>query len=429
MKKIIQTLILLFVSMALFYNSGLAGTKACNIDPPNSTTEVNVIGWSFEIMNFYANEMKKCGDVKNINVNVQLQDFNATKEAFRLANAGGGDSPFDIMHVANTGITEFGIIGWYLPLNDLIDKYRDEYNLDDISATGWEGATIDGKIYGIPATANTLHLAYRADLFKKYGLSVPKNYDEVIEVCKVLKKEPSIDVPFTLDLSAGWAWEIEFLAFIRSYGSDYLNPDKTPAFNNANGVAAATKMKQVVDACMGPQGLGIGYEAAEVAMNTGAQAMVHIWASNTVSMFDHKQSDFADVIKFAPAAAPKPGSKLGGSAWHDYYTIPARTTKDHDLLFRILMESLDHDSQFGAADMGIITRTSIKKGLPNLQAAKETIANGIGIYEPNQAVQLAQAALGNWLPFIGTGEKTPKEALDAAAKEYIKEAKAQGFLK
>ena len=429
MNNIIKTLILSLVSMLMFAVSGIAGTKACNINAPNSPVEVNVIGWSFEIMDFYADQMKKCGDVKNIDVNVQLQDFQATKEAFRLANAGGGDSPFDIMHVANTGITEFGTIGWFLPLNDLIDKYRDEYNLDDISTTGWDGATIDGKIYGIPATANTLHLAYRSDLFKKYGLKVPKNYDEVIEVCKVLKKEPSIDVPFTLDLSAGWAWEIEFLAFIRSYGSDYLNADKTPSFNNSNGVAAATKMKEVVDACMGAQGLAIGYEAAEVAINTGAQAMVHIWASNTVSMFDPKQSDFADVIKFAPAAAPKPGSKLGGSAWHDFYTIPARTTKDHDLLFRILMESLDHDSQFGAADMGIVTRTSIKKGLPNLSAAKETIANGIGIYEPNQAVQLAQAALGNWMPFIGTGEMTPKEALDAAAKEYIKEAKAQGFLK
>ena len=284
----LKTLILLMASMFLFAFSGIAGTKACNIDPPKSAVEVNVIGWSFEIMDFYADEMKKCGEVKNIDVNVQLQDFQATKEAFRLANAGGGDSPFDIMHVANTGITEFGLIGWFLPLNDLIDKYRDEYNLDDISATGWEGATIDGKIYGIPATANTLHLAYRSDLFKKYGLKVPKSYDEVIEVCKVLQKEPSIDVPFTLDLSAGWAWEIEFLAFIRSYGSDYLNADKTPSFNNTNGVAAATKMKEVVDACMGPPGLAIGYEAAEIAMNTGAQAMVHIWASNTVSMFDPK---------------------------------------------------------------------------------------------------------------------------------------------
>jgi len=115
MIKNVKILILLLVSMILFAVSGIAGTKACNIDAPNSSVEVNVIGWSFEIMDFYADQMKKCGEVKNIDVNVQLQDFQATKEAFRLANAGGGDSPFDIMHVANTGITEFGTIGWFLP--------------------------------------------------------------------------------------------------------------------------------------------------------------------------------------------------------------------------------------------------------------------------------------------------------------------------
>lgn len=418
---------LLLVSLAMFAFVKVA--TACKVEPPSAPVEINVIGWSFEIMDFYSDEIKKCGEVKNIDVNVQLQDFQATKDAFRMAMASGKKSPFDLMHVANTGITEFGSLGWYLPLNDLIEKYREQYNLDDISATGWEGATIDGKIYGIPATANTLHLAYRADLFEKYNLQVPTTYDEIIAACQVLKDEPSIDVPFTLDLSAGWAWEIEFLAFIRSYGSDYLNADNTPAFNGAEGIAAATKMKEVVDACMGPAGLALGYEAAEVAMNTGAQAMVHIWASNTVSMFDPKQSDYADKIKFAPAAAPKPGSKLGGSAWHDFYTIPAKTVNDPDLLFRILMESLDHESMLRAADLGIVTRTSIKKGLPNLPAASETIAKGIGIYDPIQAVQLAQAALGNWMPFIGTGEKTPKEALDAAAAEYIKEAKAQGYLK
>ena len=423
-----KILVFVFLSMTLFTAASLATSK-CNINPPQKPVTVNVIGWSFEIMNFYSSEMEKCGEVKNVDVNVQLQDFIATKEAFRIANAAGNKSPYDIMHVANTGISEFGLLGWYLPLNDLIDKYRDQYDLDDISATAWEGGSIDGKIYGIPATANTLHLAYRSDLFEKYNLKVPKTYDEIMEACKVLKKESSIDVPFTLDLSAGWAWEIEFLSFIRSFGSDYLNADNTPAFNGPEGIAAATKMKEVVDACMGPEGLSIGYEAAEIAINTGAQAMVHIWASNTSSMFDPKQSEFADVIKFAPAAAPKPGGKLGGSAWHDFYTIPAKTTKNHDLLFRILMESLDRESQEGAADLGIVTRKSIQKGLPNLPAASETIVNGVGIYPPNRVTGLAQAALGNWMPFIGTGEKTPKEALDAAAKEYTKEATAQGFIK
>jgi len=48
MIKNVKTLILLLVSMILFAVSGIAGTKACNIDAPNSPVEVNVIGWSFD---------------------------------------------------------------------------------------------------------------------------------------------------------------------------------------------------------------------------------------------------------------------------------------------------------------------------------------------------------------------------------------------
>lgn len=403
---------------------------ACNLAAPDAPVEVSVIGWSFEIMNFYAAEMEKCAEVENIEVNVQMQDFVATKEMFRTAMAGGSESPFDIMHMANTGINEFGDAGWLLPLNDLVDKYRDEYDLDDISQTGWDGATIDGVIYGIPATANTLHLAYRSDIFEEYGLEAPTTYDEVIAVCEALADVPELDLVFTQDFSAGWAWELEFLAFIRAHGGDFLNDDNTPAFNGPEGVAALTQMKEVADACMGPAGLATGYEAAEININTGAQAMVHIWASNTVSMFDPEQSDFADVIKFAPAPAAVEGGPLVGSAWHDFYTIPATTSNDTDLLFRIMMESLDYESQVGAATQGIVTRMAVASqgGLPNLPAASETIANGIGIYDPNPAVGLAQAALWNWLPFVGTGEMTPQEALDAAAEEYTAEATAQGYL-
>ncbi|MEM7029849.1 MAG: extracellular solute-binding protein [Chloroflexota bacterium] len=402
--------------------------SACHIDAPDAPVEINLIGWPFEIMDFYTAEMEKCGEVDNISVNAQLQDFTATKDLFRLAMSGGGESPYDILHVANTGITEFGPEGWLLPLNDLIEKYRDEYDLGDISDTAWAGGTIDGQIYGIPAVGNTLHLAYRSDLFEQYGLEVPTTYDEVIAVCGALKDDPNLDVPFTQDMSAGWAWELEFLHFLRAHGGRYLNDDNSVAFNSPEGVAALTQMKAVVDACMGPEGLALGYEAAEVAMNTGAQAMVHIWASNTVSMFDPEQSDFADVIKFAPAPAAVAGGPLVGSSWNDFYTIPATTTNDPDLVFRIIMEALDHESMLRAADVGIVTRTSIDKGLPNLPAAAETMANGIGIYEPKPATTLAQAALGNHLPFVGTGELTPEEALAAAAEEYTAEATAQGYL-
>lgn len=400
----------------------------CNVEAPAEAVELDLIGWPFDIMDFYTVEIEKCGDVENITINSQMQDFAATKDAFRLAMSGGGESPYDMMHMANTGITEFGSVDWLLPLNDLVDKYRDEYDLDDISATAWAGGTIDGQIYGIPAVGNTLHLAYRSDIFEENGLEAPETYDDVIAICEALADHPDLDVVFTQDMSAGWAWELEFLHFVRAHGGDYLNEDSTPAFNSDAGVAALTQMKSVVDACMGPQGLALGYEAAEVAINTGAQAMVHIWASNTVSMIDPEQSDFSDVIAFAPAPRAVAGGPRVGSAWNDFYTIPATTPNDPDLIFRILMEALDKESMEAAADVGIVTRTSISKGLPNLPAASETLASGIGAYSTNPATSLVQAALGNHLPFVGTGELTPEEALAAAEEEYIAEATAQGYL-
>lgn len=408
--------------------AGDVDPTGCNIEPPAEPTTINVFGWAFDMMEFYADEFKKCDEVENIEVNVQLLDFISVQEAVRLALSSGGESPYDIVHGSNPEVAEWGSQGWLLPLNDFIDKYRDEYDLDDIPEAAWEGGTVNGNIYGVPAVANTLHLMYRADLFEKYNLEPPATYDEVITACEVLKDEPSIDIPFTMNLHAGWAWEFEFWNFMRSLGGNYLNEDNTPAFNSPEGVAAATKMKEVVDACMGEEGLGYSIEASEIGLQTGQLAFVNIWAASGPGMYDPDRSDFADVIEFAPAAAPEPGAPHAGSAWNDYYTIPATSAVDPDLAFRMIMEAVDLESQRAGAAVGIPTRESITEGVRNLEEARETFNNGSGIYPPNPAITLAQSALWNWLPFIGTGEMTPQEALDAAAEEYIKEATAQGFL-
>ncbi|MDX1522083.1 MAG: hypothetical protein R3264_10685, partial [Anaerolineae bacterium] len=67
-------------------------------------------------------------------------------------------------------------------------------------------------------------------------------------------------------------------------------------------------------------------------------------------------------------------------------------------------------------------------GGPYLPAANQTIVEGIGIYDKNQAVGIVRAKLGEFLPLVGTGEMTAQEALDAAAEAYIEEATAQGYI-
>ncbi|MCH8983504.1 MAG: extracellular solute-binding protein [Acidobacteria bacterium] len=401
---------------------------ACNIDPPAEPVTINLLGWGFAATEFYAAELAKCDDVENITTAIELPDYTTAVESVRLGLAAGGDSPWDIIHVTNPEATEFGSAGWLLPLDDLIDKYRDEYNLDDIPQSAWDGAKIDGKLLGVPVIGDSQIIAYRSDLFADLGLEVPVTYDEIIAACGVLADVDGIIIPFAIDFSADWAIEIEFLAAIRSFGGDYLNADNTPSFNSPEGVAALNKMKELGDACMGDAYLAYGYEAGAVGVENGTVAFTSMWATGMDLMSDPDATDFADVISYAPAAAATPGGLLGGTAWHNYYAIPATTTNDPDLIFRAIMEMADAVSQTEGAQFGVVTRLAVTDGVPTLLAVNTTINEGVGPYEPNPAIILVQTALWAVLPLIISGDMTAQDGLDAAADAYIAEATTQGFL-
>jgi len=405
----------------------------CNITPPSSPIEVTFLGWPGWDTDTYVKWLESCNAVKNVKVNIRQMDNSSAIEQMSLAFASGGASPWAIVHQANSSIQRNGWKGWLMPLNDLIDKYKAKYQLDDIAPAQWDAATFDGKILGIPMQANTIIIMYRSDLFEKHNLKVPTTYDEIITACKALKDEPGITVPFTIDLSAGWAWSIAFFEAIRSEGGDlFAQGSNAPAFNSPEGVKALTKLKEVADNCMGAEGLTMGYEQSEAALRNGQVAFIHTWADSGAAMVDPAKSKFANVIKFAPAASVEPGGKLAGSAWNDYWSIPASYKGDTDTVFQMIMEAGRPDHQQVAAKTGLVTRSSVMNsgtGVPYAAAALETITKGAGPVPKNLPYGLLDAALGNYLPLVGTGELTPQEALQKAEAEYIAQAKAQGFLK
>ena len=59
---------------------------------------------------------------------------------------------------------------------------------------------------------------------------------------------------------------------------------------------------------------------------------------------------------------------------------------------------------------------------------RQTIDEGIGIYDKNPAVGIVRSKLGEFLPLVGSGDMTAEEALNAAAEAYLEEAEAQGYL-
>jgi ABC-type glycerol-3-phosphate transport system substrate-binding protein len=407
-----------------------AMADGCNVAAPAQAVEINMIGWSFPIMDFYAAELEKCNEVENLTVNTNLLASADAQEQVRLALSAGGDSPYDIVHGANNQISAWGGSGWLMPLNDLVEQYWDEYNLADIPEKAWEGATIDGQIYGVPIVANTLHLIYRQDVFDELGLTVPETYDDVIAMCNTVGLDnPDWDMPFTINLSAGWAWEIEFFQMQRAFGGNYLGENNAATFNDQSGVNAVNKLVEIANACMGPDGYSFSLNDQEVAVQLGTLPATNMWASRAANMSNPERTELGDVIAYAPAPRAVADGPRAGSAWNDFYMIPAQTTNDAELIFRIIMEAADAESQQRAAQTGMATRLSAAElGGPYVPAANQTIVEGIGIYDKNPAIAIAIAKLAEFLPLVGTGEMTAQEALDAAAQAYTAEATAQGFI-
>lgn len=406
--------------------------SGCNVESPESATQIDMLGWAFPITSFYAKELEKCNGVENIRVNTQLLDSGSAREQARLALSGQGMSPYEIVHVDDPLLTELASQDKIQPLDDLIAKYKDQYDLGDIGEGIYKLGTVNGKVYGIPIVANTMHYFYNTDTFKELGLDVPETYDDVIASCAKLKDVEYAELPFTMNLHAGWAWRIEFHSLLKAFGGDWLNEDSTPKFNGPEGVKAVEKMMEVVEACMGEEGLTWSIDDTEIALETGAMPSAHTWASRAANMDNPEKSKLVGKIGFAPAMRAVAGGPHAGPAAADFYVIPTKTDVDPDLIFRIIMEAADLESQMEAAKLGLVTRDAVAKsggGGRYLEAALETINNGAGNYGPNPAGALARTAIENTLPKVATGELTPQEALDEAAKLYIAEATKQGYIK
>jgi ABC-type glycerol-3-phosphate transport system substrate-binding protein len=402
---------------------------SCMLEAPESAATINMIGWTYPIIDFYADELEACNSVDNIDVNTQLLDSGAAHDQLRLALGSGGASPYDIIMVTQGDIESYVAEGWMMPLNDLIDKYEDQYQISDI--LGIADMTVDGQIYGLPMEQNTRHMFYRPDLLEKHGIDVPETWDDVIAACEVLQAEDSIVIPFTTQLHAGWAWRIEFSDMLLAFGGQPLNDDMTPAFNSDEGVMALEKLVEIADACMGEEGLTYSIDDSQIGIATGELAMAFTWASRAAAMDDPDFSDFVGGIEFAPAPRATADGLYGATGGTGAgLGIPANIDDDPELVFQVILEAMDEETMLRGSNYGVITRQAVaaKADARYLPAVFATIAGGVEGTPVPAIGAVLNPILGQWLPQIVMGEMSAAELLDAAAEAYTAEATVQGFI-
>lgn len=427
MRKLVIVIALLALAFSL---PVVAQDGACNIDAPAEPTQVNMIGWTFPILDFYAEEIEKCNAVENLSVTTQILQSADAQSEMRLAASSTGASPYDIIHASNSYIGEFAEQGWLMPLDDLIEQYREEYDLDDIPQALWDSVTYDGQVYAVPIIVNTQHFMYNAEILEEAGIEPPQTYDDVLEICQTIDvDELDIDFPFGIVVSAGWAWEIEFKNLLGAYGGVMLDENNMPAFNSEAGVQAMDKLLELANVCLGEEGILLSTDDVQAGLANGSIAMAHLWASRAAMMDDPELSSVVGQIEFAPALFPTADITVrGGIPWADFLAIPATSEVDKDLLFQIVMEASDLESQRAATEFGLVPRLAAEDVAPRYSSASLTTISEGGPAIDNPAINVAVAALSQTLPLAATGDLTVQEALDAAAEQYIEEAEIQGFI-
>ena len=97
----------------------------------------------------------------------------------------------------------------------------------------------DGKMYSLPVSKSTEVLYYNKTFFDQHGLTVPTTWDEMEEVCRLIKEiEPSC-IPLGYDSESNW-----FITMCEQYKSPYTSATgENFLFNNQQNIDFVTKFR------------------------------------------------------------------------------------------------------------------------------------------------------------------------------------------
>ncbi len=178
----------------------------------------------------------------NVKFTIQQIDYAEYFDKIKLLNDSGA-AP-DIYQVYSPWGAQYvhdGIVA--APPADIVKDVQDNY----ISKAG---ATIDGKIWGIPTEVNNYALLYNKDLFKSAGIvdangnpKPPVTWQDVLDDAKKLTKTDSkgalTQYGYAFLRDNDWQAVDPFLSLLFSNGGQYLSSDLSKAeFNSTQGVAA-----------------------------------------------------------------------------------------------------------------------------------------------------------------------------------------------
>ncbi len=161
-------------------------------------------------------------------IKVDLQTANWDDVSIKVSTALlAGTAPADVTEFDWSWTGQFSAAGWYIPLNDAIDKDT----LEDIKGSAL--FNINGDVLAIPYTNDFRVMMVNTKHFADAGITVmPKTLDELVAAAKAIKAKGIVKYPIGLPLSASEGASTSWYLLTKAFGGDLFDKDMNPLFTD-----------------------------------------------------------------------------------------------------------------------------------------------------------------------------------------------------
>jgi ABC-type glycerol-3-phosphate transport system substrate-binding protein len=271
----------------------LLAAAASMAAPARAAETVQMISHRYPALEFYAERMQEA--LPGVEINTQLMPHDKAMELATIALSSKADT-VDIVYLNDSTFLSFAKNGWLRPLDDLFEKYKDEFGLDDFTESALDTFRYEGKLYVIPHTINTQLFFYRKDLLEEAGKQPPQSFEEYRALAEEMNsplRAGTISCLKPVDAALN-----EMHWYINALGEGWFDDSMKPIFNGPAGVQAITMLDEVTDYAQ--RGFtSAANDECTIALQQDTAIMGMQWASRAAAMDDPTKSNVVGLIDWA----------------------------------------------------------------------------------------------------------------------------------
>ncbi|MGO4199606.1 sugar ABC transporter substrate-binding protein [Rhizobium sp. YAF28] len=322
-----------------------------------------------------------------------------------------GTAPADVTEFDWSWTGQFSAAGWYMPLNEVIDKD----SVDDIGVA--KIFTVDGQLLGVPYTNDFRVMLVNKKHFTDAGITeMPKTLDALVEAAKKIKEKGISTYPIGLPLSATEGASTSWYLLTKAFGGELFDKDFKPLFltpDSAGYKALAFELKLLKDGLVDPASTGL--KDSQINESMFAQGLTSIMISGEPGrlgqMNDPKQSKVAGQVE--AILVPTESGQTRSFGLPEALAIPnVSQNKEAAVAFVKWFTSKEFQKK-NAANGFLPTRTS---ALAELNTEGK-LTSGDALVEQSKTVEpLFQQGTPPWYPQFSSAVNT---AINSAAKDQV----------